>query len=647
MLTVPAAPAGAPEFLIADTETNGLLDKVDKFHCLQLGNADGDDAVLYGPVNCDEPLENGLRRLEAARGVAGHNWLGYDIFIGDRFLGGAIKFEKSYDTLVMARMAEIKERDHSLRRWGDRLGVPKDDYKGDYQTFCPDFARYSRQDIVVGRGMWHRTKHVLDWGENQQVYWVEASSHYCASLMEQNGFVLDVARAQALHAELAQEMAELRAGIRTHFPDFKRESVFIPKRDNKKLGYVKDQPFIKRWTDEFNPQSRKMIGEALMAAGWRPSARTETGQPKVDEETLTNADHPGARLLLRYLRLAKVCGAIIGEKQGKGYLQLVKEDGRLHGRCNTLGATTWRASHSNPNKANVDKDKRVRSLFICPPKKRLVGVDGAEIQARFLAHYLARYDGGLYAQKLLAGDKKLGTDGHSLNRDALIPWGLVDRDGAKTALYARIFGCFPPRMFETVNGNRRDKDKTPLPYSVDLSKRHEWKAELLAAAPAIEPALRRAFEDGKKKVNLVPIVGQGAMDALGQSMPGLDTLLQDVQKAGKARGKLIGIDGAEVPVFALHAALVGLLQHGEARAMKMAQMILQFEEAPKRGWKHGREYGFCSFVHDEYQSEVLEDLAEEYGALFSECISEAGRRLKTRCPLAGEMKIGRDWYETH
>jgi DNA polymerase-1 len=648
MPTVPAAPAGAPEFLIADTETNGLLKAVSKFHCLQLGNAEGDDSVLYGsnPL-CDEPIENGLRRLEAAAGYAGHNFLGYDIFIGDRFLNGAIKFDKSYDTLVMARMAEIKERNHSLAVWGSRLGVPKDDYKGDYQTFDEEFAKYSRQDIVVGRGMWHRTKHVLDWGKDQEVYWVEASSHYCASLMEQNGFLLDVPAAQKLHAGMAQERADLIAQIRGIFPDFSRASVFIPKRDNKKLGYKKDVPFTKKWEDEFNPQSRKMIGEALIRDGWKPKVFTDGGQPKVDEDTLSSLDHPGAKLLTRYLRLSKVVGAIMGEKQGKGYLQLVDETNRLHGRCNTLGAVTWRASHSNPNKANVDKDKRVRSLFIVPPKKKLVGVDGAEIQARFLAHYLSKYDDGLYAEKLLKGDKKLGTDGHTLNKVSLADYGLKTRDGAKTALYARIFGCFPPRMFATINDDRRTNGEKMFPEVLSMAKRAEWKDWVLAAAPALEDPIRKAFTDGQTRVNLTKLVGQGAIDALGRSMPGLDALLRDVQAAGKARGFLWGVDGAQVPVAAVHAALVSLLQHGEARAMKRAQMILWREEAPKRGWKHGREFSFCSFVHDEYQSEVVEELAVEYGDVFSWCIEEAGRRMNLRCPLGGEAKVGNDWYETH
>lgn len=623
--------------VIADCETDNLLNGMTRLWCVQIGTPDGDDSVLYGDVeHCDRPLAEGLERLRTADKVAFHNGLGFDFWAINHFYPGTLRFEQILDTLILARMTNITERRHSLDDWGRRTGTLKGSFKGPYDVWTTEFADYSRHDIPAGRAVWHAVKHGLQWGletdgapEGEElesefvrvgsVYQIEAKAAYCVALQEQHGFAFDVEAAQTLHAELAQELANLREQLKAIFPAFQREEVFIPKVNNSKLGYQKGVPFIKRWEDEFNPRSRQMIAEALIRDGWEPIDFTPTGQPKVDEETLLTCRHEGAKLLVTYLRTSKTMGAILGEKVGKGYLQLVRDDGRIHGRVNTLGAVTWRMAHSNPNTANVDKSPRVRSLFIVTPqgkakdrrKRKLVGCDGREIQARFLAHYLHPYDDGVYAERLLKGDKALGTDGHTLNLRALEPFGLVSRDGAKTALYARIFGARPPRMWQTINEDRVKHGKAPHP----------------------KRAMRR--------------IGQGAIDALGRSMVGLNDLIEDVQDAGRGRGWLKGIGGAQVPVSALHSALVSLLQHGEAVAMKMALGIFEFEHMQPGGYVHGVDYGYCSNVHDEVQFECLEELAEPFGDLFSECIAEAGRRLKTRCPLAGEAKIGVNWQETH
>jgi DNA polymerase-1 len=606
------------DLVIADCETDNLLRSMTKLHCVQVGTPDGDDSVLYGDNSlCDRPLAEGLARLKSAKKVVFHNGFGFDFWAINHFAPGTLRFEQMLDSLVLARMTHIAERQHSLEVWGRRTGTLKGNFKGPYDVFTPEFADYSRQDIPAGRAVWQAVKHGLEWGGGL-CYEIEAKAAYCVALQEQYGFAFDVQAAQDLHAQLAQELADLKAQLREIFPAFKREEEFIPKVNNSKLGYKKGVPFIKRWEDEFNPRSRQQIAEALIRDGWEPIDFTETGQAKVDEETLLSVKHPGAPLLVTYLRTQKTIGNILGEKVGKGYLQLVTPQGRIHGRVNTLGAVTWRMSHSNPNTANVDKNPRVRSLFIASPlapgqnyRMKLAGCDGKEIQARFLAHYLHPYDDGAYAERLLKGRKEDGTDGHTLNLRALEPFGLVSRDGAKTCLYARIFGARAPRMWQSINEDRVKHGKSPWPKSRIRS------------------------------------IGQGAIDALGRSIVGLNDLIADVQATGKDRGYLLGIAKAPVPVAAAHAALVSLLQHGEAVAMKMALGIFEFEHMQPRGFVHGVDYGYCSNVHDEVQFEAREDIVEELAAIFAECIAEAGRRLGTRCPLAGEAKIGDNWQETH
>ena len=52
-------------------------------------------------------------------------------------------------------------------------------------------------------------------------------------------------------------------------------------------------------------------------------------------------------------------------------------------------------------------------------------------------------------------------------------------------------------------------------------------------------------------------------------------------------------------------------------------------------------------VHDEFQYEVLETQAEDFGNLAVDSIINAGKELGIRCPLNGEYKYGNNWQETH
>ena len=52
-------------------------------------------------------------------------------------------------------------------------------------------------------------------------------------------------------------------------------------------------------------------------------------------------------------------------------------------------------------------------------------------------------------------------------------------------------------------------------------------------------------------------------------------------------------------------------------------------------------------VHDEFQYEVEQERADEFGRLAVQSIIDAGNKLNLRCKLDGEYKIGNNWSETH
>ena len=114
----------------------------------------------------------------------------------------------------------------------------------------------------------------------------------------------------------------------------------------------------------------------------------------------------------------------------------------------------------------------------------------------------------------------------------------------------------------------------------------------------------------------------------------------------KERGYLKGLDGRRLKVRAIYSALNTLLQSAGAIVMKKALVIL-YNDLTAKGYQHGEEYAFCANIHDEFEIEVREDLAEEAGQMAVNAIRKAGDYFGFRCPLDGEYKVGNNWAETH
>lgn len=615
---------------IFDCESDGLLPDLTRLHCIQIGTAEGKDCTIYTDVTglvsipgvVFRPLVEGVERLRRADLCVAHNDLGFDMEAINRFFPGTIERTKLIDTLVLARLAEPEERNHSLDAWGQRTGTLKGSYKGDYQTFDDEFAAYAAQDIAAGRALWNRVKHTLEWGESAAL---EHEVAWWIIRQERNGFAFNRDAAVTLEADLRGELAALEEKLRGTFPPFQRSLTFTPKVNNSKRGYTKGVPFVKRWTEAFNPASRAHIAEALQALGWKPTEFGANGVATVDEKTLAGLSYPEAKTLAEYFKVLKRLGQLSDGKQG--WLKVVKPDGRIYGRVNPNGARTGRMSHFSPNVAQADKDPRMRGLWTVRPGRKLVGCDAEGLEARMLGHYLARWDGGAFSQRVVAGSKDDRTDVHSVNLKALVDhrllppaaWGDKDgfkagRDGAKTILYALIYGAGDWKLGETLKECLRD------------------------VATKTGQKFRMALPPSKE-------LGRLVRKALSRAMVGIDKLEAAVKAAVKSRGYLIGLDGRHIPNKSEHAALNTLLQGGGAIVMKKALAIF----CTQHGGHHGFTWALCANVHDEVQMEVDDrgTLPTLLGEDFARCIRDAGVELGVRCPLAGSFDVGTTWAETH
>jgi DNA polymerase I-like protein with 3'-5' exonuclease and polymerase domains len=566
--------------LIFDLEANNLLPDVTKVWCIIARDADTGEVHGFDPDNISE----GLEFLSKADVLIGHNIIDYDL----RVLNKLYNFETDatlIDTLVYARTIwpDVKEIDfklhkqgridakligsHSLKAWGVRLGELKGDFNSGTESFAEysdDMYEYCVQDTKVTESLYQK---IVEKKFSQGALDLETEIHTMLLEQERLGFPFDVQSAQTLYTNLASRKAELEEQLQSTF-----EPTVIELKTKTK-------------TIPFNPASRKQIGERLISRGWKPEAYTDNGEPKVDETVLSGIDMPEAKMLSEYLLLNKRIGQLATGKQA--WLKMEK-NGRLHGRVNHMGAATSRCTHSKPNMAQVpsvgaEYGKECRSLFIAPKGYSLLGADASGLELRCLAHYMAAYDNGSYADVVLNGDI------HTTNQEAA---GLPTRNNAKTFIYGFLYG---------------------------------------AGEEKIGKIIGKGAGEGRKIKN-----------KFLKKLPALKYLKDAVSDAAKERGWLKGLDGRIIPIRHSHAALNTLLQSAGAIICKTWYVFIN--RAIKNS---NLDAQIVAFIHDEVQLLVKEGQEDATGQLIQRAMRDVEQHFGFRCRLDSEYKYGRNWADTH
>ena len=396
---------------------------------------------------------------------------------------------------------------------------------------------------------------------------------------EHHGWYFDEQSARELESTLRNELESTQAKLRADFP-YVAGTVFTPKRDNQRTGYVKGVPFTR--LKDFNPQSRDHISWILQThCDWKPTSLTASGKAVIDDTVLKDIGTDISLRFLRVLELTKQLGMI--SEGVNAWQKLVTTSSRIHHHC-SVGCATHRASHRNPNLSQVPSDERFRRLFTASPNMVMVGADLSGIELRMLAHYLARYDGGRYADILLNGDI------HQENADKIG----ISRRQVKTVTYAFLYGAGDQKIGTSFDGSLGE----------DKAKRKGKE-------------IRKAFVD---------------------AIPGLSDLLKAVKRAAE-RGYVRGLDGRNISVDKGHVALNYLLQ-GSAAIIAKRWMVLADAQLDS----HSHQLGF---IHDELQYETIPASVNDLKFLLELTAVQAGEYYNLRLPIAAEAKSGKNWAEVH
>lgn len=599
--------------LIFDLETDNLLDKVTQIHCICAYDTETNTSYVSNNQKNQSkhilPLSDMLDIINATPTICGHNIIKYDIPVIQKLYSKIPMLNNCYDTLVISKVVypdiglmdyfQNKKGKHpkeligkySLEAFGYRLGMLKGNYgkrEDAWSCWTQEMQDYCMQDVKVTTALYNKLQ-----AHNLPQDVIDTENKFCAiiAMQERHGVRFDLKAAQELLLPLQQKENSLKEELQKAFPD--KISIFIPKVNSSKFGYVKDVPVEKR--TPFNPGSGKQIAERLIEKyNWKPVDLTDSGEVSTTAEVLESLTYPEIKLLLEYQIVNKLIGALKTGK--KSWLNFLVGD-RIYGTVNTGGAVTGRCTHSNPNLAQVPKvgspfGTECRALYTAKDGYTLVGCDASGLEFRCFAHYVATWDKSII-DTVLNGKKEDKTDIHSLNAARL---KITDREIGKRFLYAFMYGAGNEKLGSIAGGDE-----------------------------AYGKKLRKNFLD---------------------AFPALNNLLKAVKLKVEQRGYLIGLDGRKLKVRGAYKALNVLLQSAGAIVMKKALCIL-YDDLCLLGWQFGREYAFVLNIHDEIQAEVLPECVEQYKILAVNAIRKAGEFYNMNCPLDGEAKDGKNWAETH
>ena len=515
--------------ILIDIEANGF--KPTKIFCIVCLDVDTGELKTFEVDN----IEEGVKFIQSSSKLIGHNIIGYDIPAIENIYKIDLSHLKIVDTLVLSRLFNpTREGGHGLENWGHTLNFSKGNYgnKEDaWDFYTKEMLEYCIQDVLLNKKVYDHLK-IESRGFSPSSVKLEHSVAKIINTQRQNGFMLDEEKASKLLAHLQEKLVAVEKEVHKTFKPKVNTIKLTPRYTKtgmiaKTASSSEDKNF--RLTDyeyklmlrnkvvtrqivtPFNLGSRKQIGEYLINFGWRPKKRTPTGQPIVDESTLSKVKNiPQAAMIAEYLMLQKRIAQV------SSWMKEVDPDtGRVHGYVNSNGAVTSRMTHSHPNMAQIPSinspyGKDCRACWAVPEGYKLVGIDASSLELRMLAHEMNDED---YTNEILNGDI------HTTNQDLA---GLESRSQAKTFIYALLYGAGDAKL-GTVVGRGREAGK-------------QLRERFFASLPSFKALKNRISREA-------------------------------------STGYVKGLDGRKLTVRSEHAALNTLLQGAGAIVMKEALTI--------------------------------------------------------------------------
>ena len=672
LLTNQRLPPAGPRLLF-DIETDGLLEKLTKIHCIVAIDLDTEEVHRF----TKDTIVNGLELLSSARALVGHNIICFDLpailKLYPRWRTGLDC--RIYDTLVYARLAygNLKEIDfsflergildketfviwdranqryksavgsNSLEAWGIRLKCHKDDFghTTDWQVFTEEMLEYCVQDCQTNLVLWKKlvTKEVPE-----DAIELEMKVAEILHRQEMRGWAFDTKKAQELFGKLCQRRQELSQELAGIFPGwyltmkkpeyyqvvlaygetFRHESKAAVEnlayseakhqRDKVTRASIKamiTEGPLRRKHIAFNPGSAQHVYRAFKERyNWIPKDFTPTGIPEVNEKVLLGlATVYPEAKVLLELEIINDRLEKLAEGKQGGYLAF-ERNGRQHCRMNSLGCVTTRCSHSNPNLGQVPSLKPSEDY-----------PEGKPFSKEFRELFT-----------VAKGFKLLGTDAEGQELRCLGHYMYPYDNGA----YATAIVLGDKSLGTDVHTLNQRAAGLP---TRDMAKTFVYGFLYGAGDEKVG-----SIVDPKASSKVKKVKGRKLKQQFLKATPAIQKLRDAIVAEAEATGGIRSVDGRRIPIRSSHAALNSLLQSTGAIISKRWMVFVDRMVAEAGLRDHMWQVGF---IHDELNWEVRIGYEEQLKAICKEAMKKTETYYSFRCALDAGVDIGDNWYSVH
>ena len=618
--------------LVFDIETNGLLHELDKVLCLITQDVDTGSINVYADGLGYQRMSDGIRALEKADALIGHNIINFDLLALKQVYGFEPRQDqKVFDTWIISQVNRYQRPDvargQGLGAWGDKFGFEKDEWGKTVDwpnaTLSNKMIEYCQRDVELNTKVYHHLLNEISSIVEKKPLFREGLrvEHDVArfnAMVKTKGWLFDMDKAKEVLSVLQRKMADIEYIIEPCLP----EIVTLKDKEPKVAKYTKagwytsttarilteylgfkvipedamkpeppiepGQEFQRKNVEPGNMGNMECVKEYLFSVGWQPDDYNvkpyfENGKklwkkmgPKLTTTSLEKLGETG-KYIDEYYTLRSRKSVL------EGWISLASRDGRLRGNMWTIGTPTFRCRHeviANLPAVDAVFGRELRELFVAEPGYKVVGADSSGNQFRALCHYAN--DDALTTQ-VLSGDI------HQFNADIIG----TDRRTAKSWIYAFLFGAGDAKL-------------------------------------------------GKVLTNVSNAAkGKQSREAYASQIPGLRKLIDGIQSMAKRQGWLPGLDGRAVFVQSDYQALNYLLQAAEGVTCKAAVSY-----AMNKIEAEGLDAYPTLFYHDEQAWVVREDQADRVKEILEESFRE-GPKLFGVDIMDGEGEIGNNYAEVH
>lgn len=605
--------------IIFDIETDGLeIDKITTIHCICTYNTDTEESFLFWNSECNgdqlhDDIQSGMKYL-CDKEICGHNIISYDIPVIQKFYP-EFKAKKSVDTLILSNLLEPDRwvdgrRQHSLKSYAPFFGFKKVENE---EWDAPSEVIYERckVDVKITFKLYEYLQRKMsgcNWDYTSKL------EHKTAEIIQaqvQHGWLFDKSKAEELIKSISKEIEQIDKDVKP-FLKTKVKKLSVVNKPFKKNGELTVQA-ISKFSDfyknrqeivgiftaieyqEINLSSEKQIKELLLSLGWKP---TEWNYKKNKQGKPIKDDHK--QLILTSPKLTEDSYDSLPEGLGKqladrmkrkhrlsqlsGLIELVRSDNRIESRAITCGTNTGRMRHIGV----VNIPKAIDTVYLGKEIRSLFTVPNGYKLVGCDAMGLEWRIASHYINVPEVFNLVLSGDIHNVIGKAA---GVTDRNQAKSIGYGILYGASGDKVCSLLHGNG----------------------------------------DGNR-----------IREKIITSVPGLENLISRVQETFKARGYLKGLDGRKIFIRSAHSALNALIQCAGSTICKTAMCIANKAIKDRKLNAHQ-----VTFMHDEFQWEVIEKDSKMVAKILKQSMIKSGEFLKLRVPLNADYKIGYTWADTH